>query len=68
MMILMNDGYDSGSSSKYYFTSFYLRFEDYVGRVSGLVSGVFVPTGVDSKCDIFAFVVFVPLGVESKGG
>ena len=31
-------------------------------------SGVFVPTGVKSKCDIFEFVVFVPIGVESKGG
>ena len=28
----------------------------------------FVPTGVDSKCDVFSFVVFVTMGVKSKGG
>ena len=28
----------------------------------------FLPTEVDSKYDIFAFVVFVPIGFESKGG
>ena len=48
--------------------AFPLRFDDSVGRVSGLGSGVFSPTGVDSKCDIFSFVVSVPKGVESKGG
>ena len=31
-------------------------------------SGVFVSTGVKSKCDIFAFVMLVPIGVKSKGG
>ena len=36
--------------------------------VLGAWSGIFVPTGVESKCDIFAFFVFVPIGVESKGG
>ena len=41
-------------------------FDDYVGSVSGLGSGVFILTGVDPKCDIFAFDVFVPIGVESK--
>ena len=40
---------------------------DSVGCVSGLGSSVFVPTGVDSKCCIFAFVVFVPIGVKSEG-
>ena len=44
-----------------------LRFDDSLGRVSGLGPGVFVPTVVESKCDIFAFVMFVPIGVESKG-
>ena len=56
-----DDGYDSGFSGTYSFTTFSLRFENSVGRVSGLGSGVFVPTGVESKCDIFAFVVFVPI-------
>ena len=63
-----DDRSDSGSSGTYYFPAFSLCFDNYFGPVSGLGSGIFVPTGVDSKCDIFAFVVFVPIGVESKGG
>ena len=63
-----DDGSDSGSSGTYYFCAFSLRFDDYVGSVSGLGSGIFVPTGFDSKCYIFEFVVFVPIGVESKVG
>ena len=47
------DGFDSGFSGTYYLCTFSLRFEDYVGSVSGLGFGVFVPTGVESKCDIF---------------
>ena len=39
--------------------AFPLRFDDSVGRVSGLGSGVFSPTGVDSKCDVFLFVALV---------
>ena len=50
------------------FTLFSLRFDNSIGRVSGLGSGVFIPTGVESKCDIFVFVMFVPIRVESKGG
>ena len=60
-----DDGSDSGSSGTYYFP---LRFDNYVGCVSGLGSGVFVPTGVKPKYDVFVFLVFVPKGVESKGG
>ena len=30
--------------------------------------GIFIPTGIDSKCDVFSFVLFVPIGVKSKGG
>ena len=60
-----NGGSDSGSSGT---CSFPLHFDDSVARVSGSGSGVFVPTGVKSKCEIFAFVVFMPIGVESKGG
>ena len=59
-----DDGSDSGSSGTCYFP---LSFDNSVGCVSGLGSGVFVTTGVDSKCDIFAFEVFVPIGVKSKG-
>ena len=44
-----NDGSDSRSSGT---CSFSLRFDYPVGRVSGLGSGVFVPTGVESKYDI----------------
>ena len=56
-----NDGSDSRSSAMYYFHAFYLRFDDYVDSVSGLGSGVVAPIGVESKCDIFAFVVFVTI-------
>ena len=62
------DGSDSGSSGTYYFTNFSLRFDNSVGRVNGLGSEIFVLTGVEPKCDIFAFFVFVPIGFESKGG
>ena len=50
------------------FTLFLWRFDDYVGSVSCFGYGVFVPTGVNPKCDIFAFAVFLPIGVESKVG
>ena len=62
-----DDGYNSGSSDTYSFPDF-LRFGDSVGRVSGLGYRVFVPTGVYSKCVIFAFFWFLPIVVESKGG
>ena len=63
-----DDGSDSGSSSTYSFHDFSLRFDDYVGSISGLGSDVYVPTGVKFKCDIFTFVVFVSIGVRSKVG
>ena len=50
------------------FLRFSLCFDNSVGSVSGLGSSVFIPTGVDPKCDIFEIDVFVPIGVESKGG
>ena len=37
---------------------FFLRFNDSVGRVSGLGSGVFVPTIVESKCGILCLSCF----------
>ena len=48
-----DDGSNSGSSVTYSFCAFYLRLTDSIESVSGMGSGVFVPTGVDSKCDIF---------------
>ena len=42
-------------------SSFSLNFDHSIGSVSGLGSGVFVPTGVESKCDVLTFVVFVPI-------
>ena len=56
-----DDRYDSRSFGTYYFTYFPLRFDDSVGCVSGLGSDMLVPTGVESKCDIFAFVLFLPV-------
>ena len=42
--------------------------EEYVGRVIGVGSGDFVLTGIESIGDIVPLVVFVPRGVEFKGG
>ena len=55
-----DDGFDSGSSGTYSFCAFSLRFENSVGSVSVLGSGVFSPIGVEYKCDIFMFDIFVP--------
>ena len=43
-------GSDSGSSGMYYFPVFYFHFDDSVGRVSVLGSGIFIPIVVESKC------------------
>ena len=53
-------GSDSGSSGKYPFHDFSLRFDDSVGSVCVLGFGIFTPTGVESTGDIFEFVVFIP--------
>ena len=58
-----HDESDSGSSGMYYFTAFLLLFDNSVGIVNALGSGVFLPTGVESKCDFFVFVVFIPIEV-----
>ena len=60
-----DDGSDSGSSGE---CAFNFRFDDSVGRFSGVGSVFFGPIGVDSNCEVATFVVFVPLGVESKNG
>ena len=39
-----------------------------VGLVCGMVSVVFVPTGIESIGDDVLFVVLVSKGVDSKGG
>ena len=39
-----------------------------VGRVCGVGSGVLVPTGIELIGDVFPLVVFIPRGVEFKGG
>ena len=39
-----------------------------VGRVSGVCSVIFVPTGTKSIGDVVLLVVFVPRGVKSKVG
>ena len=47
---------------------FYLAVDESVGCVSGFGSGIFVPIGVESKCDVVFFVLIIPIGVESKCG
>ena len=66
--IIVELGYDSGSSATYYFRAFSLHVDKSVGSVSVLGSENFAPTGVKSKVDIFASDIFVPTGVEYKGG
>ena len=61
-----NDGSGSGSPGTFNFSFF--STGEYVGIVLGVGSGDFVPTGIDSLVDIVQLVVFVPRGVESKGG
>ena len=63
-----DDGSDFRYSGTNYFCAFYLHFDNSVGSVCGLGSSIFVPTGVESRCDIFVFVVFVLIVVKSKGG
>ena len=62
MELLNDDSNDDGSVSGSSDTcNFPFRFDDSVGRVSGVGSGVFVPTVVESKCDIVMLVMFVPI-------
>ena len=59
------DGYNSRSSGT---CPFPFHFDDSIGCVSGVGFGIFSQTGVESNCDIVTFVLFVPIGVKSKGG
>ena len=43
------------------------HFDDYIGRVCGVGSGVFVLIGIKSIGEVVPLVVFVPNGFESKG-
>ena len=61
-----NDGSDSGPPSMYSFTAFSLCFDNSVVHVSGLGSGVFVPIGVDSKCDILRLSCLYQLELNPK--
>ena len=60
-----DDGSDSESAGM---CDFSFHFNYSVGRVRGVDSGVFVPIGVNSNFDVVPLVVFVQIGVKSKGG
>ena len=57
-------GTDPGSSGRYFYCPFSLRFDNFVFGVLG--SDVFAPIGVESKGGIYENKVFVPTGVEAK--
>ena len=67
-----NDGSESRSNG----TCAFLFCFDYsvgrvdysVGSVRGVASSVFFPIGIKSNCDVVLLVLFVTIGVESKGG
>ena len=58
-----NDGYRSGSPGKYVVSA-----GESVGILIGVGFGDFIPNVIESLGDVFLLVVFVPRGVESKGG
>ena len=60
-----NDGSGSGSPGTY---AFPFCSGESVGGVTGVGSGVFVPTGIKLIADVVPLVVFVLRGVESKVG
>ena len=43
------------------------RVDNFFGRVRGVGSGYFVPIAIESLGDVVLLVVFVPIGVNSKG-
>ena len=67
-----NDGSGSGSPGTYAFPfcsgKSVVSVAKSVGRVRGVGSSVFVPTGIESIGGVVLLVVFVPKGVNSKGG
>ena len=60
-----NNGSGSGSSGT---RTFPYHSGNSIGSFSGIGSGVFVPTGIESISDIFPLVVSVPIVDESKVG
>ena len=67
-----DDGSDSGSAGTCAFTFFFEYtigcVDDYVGCVCGMCSGVFVLIGIELIGVVVLLVVFILIGVESKGG
>ena len=67
-----NDGSGSGSGGTCAFPfcsdESVGRIGESVGRVRGLGSEVFVPTGIDSIVEVVPLVVFVPKRVDYEGG
>ena len=63
-------GYGSPSTCAFPFCSgkFVGSVGESIGRVRGVGSRVFVPTGIESIGDVVPLFVFVPIGVDSKGG
>ena len=73
-----DDGSDSGSAGTRSLTFFFEEsvgcidnsvgcVDDSIGCVRGVGSGVFVPVVIESIGDIVPLVVFIQIGVESKG-
>ena len=60
-----DDGSESGSAGT---CAFPFCSDDSVGHFSGMGTNIFVPTGIESNCDVGTFVLSVLIGVESKGG
>ena len=58
-----NDGSEFGSPGKYVGS-----VDESVGSVSGVGSGDFVTTGIESLGEVVLLVVFVPRRVDSKVG
>ena len=67
-----NDGSGSGSPGKSAFPFCSYKYVgsvgESVGSVSGVGSGNFVLTGIESLGDVVPLVLFIPRGVESKRG
>ena len=68
----VNGGSGSRSPGAFAFPFSYVKLVDSasesIGSVSGVGFGNFVPTEIKSLGDVVSLVIFVPIGVESKGG
>ena len=67
-----NDGSGSGSPGicafPFCFVKSVVSVGKSIGGISGVGSEIFVLTGIHSIGDVFLLFVFLPRGVESKGG